>query len=725
MASNLLIGGGGYFGLELAYASLKNNEMTMIIDPLIYGNYDKIPEQSDNFIFVNDDVLNIENYFTEQYYYENIFYLASPRLSDVNSIDIVNEEVERLRKTIEIVKKYKNESTNFYFFSSCSVYGKNSEIVNENSELIETSLYSKLKIECEKVIQQEDERFRIFRMATIFGNATFERDDILINSIIKDIKLGNTIEIFDPEAARPHIDIRDAVEVVKYLVAQRPTDKIINVGPEDANHSKREIIEKTKYLLGFDFDVKYIESNDSRDYRVNFDLLNKTYLGHHWHHTYYTFSESIFDLYVGKMNFSKEEYDSILKHSRPNGSSASWYLEEEGKISIPKMWGNWNIIDDTNNSLFGYGFLKQQIHPPFRSENVIWKSKEEIKNDKHIYLITCYNPMFFELNREIGFKCISPKYIRDIREGRAKIVIYHALEGYSGSKGNTDLEIIDKWIQDIGIPHKSVYYIHGNLLIDDIIQKKGLKFKGIGFNEFDIWLDYKQMPSHSVKFNVKDSKYLYLSYNRNLTRGHRIKFCATLMDSNLLNDGKISVGNFDLHQHRDNHPSSDKLHSLTPIEIDKTIDYNLANDITFDNYESTFVSIVTESLVFEDTLFISEKTWKPIYVGHPFIIYGNRHTLKYLKSLGYKTFDKWWDESYDDEIDDNIRLSKIVKIIEELKKIHPEKLIQMREEMVELLEWNQHIYRMMIRQRYNLNDRHYISEVPMTKMLADIYYDKI
>ena len=53
------------------------------------------------------------------------------------------------------------------------------------------------------------------------------------------------------------------------------------------------------------------------------------------------------------------------------------------------------------------------------------------------------------------------------------------------------------------------------------------------------------------------------------------------------------------------------------------------------------------------TIFISEKTWKPIMVGHPFIMVGNKNNLKFLKDLGYKTFDKWIDESYDDIEDEN------------------------------------------------------------------------
>ena len=104
-----------------------------------------------------------------------------------------------------------------------------------------------------------------------------------------------------------------------------------------------------------------------------------------------------------------------------------------------------------------------------------------------------------------------------------------------------------------------------------------------------------------------------------------------------------------------------------PFIIDQRydLDYNLACNITKEDYERTFISLLSESLVDDDTLFFSEKIWKPIMVGHPFILYGNKDSLKYLKSMGYKTFDGWIDESYDDEPDRNVRS---IMVVNELKK---------------------------------------------------------
>ena len=41
---------------------------------------------------------------------------------------------------------------------------------------------------------------------------------------------------------------------------------------------------------------------------------------------------------------------------------------------------------------------------------------------------------------------------------------------------------------------------------------------------------------------------------------------------------------------------------------------------------------------------------KPILAERPFIVQANAGFLEHLKSLGFKTFDKYWDEGYDKDM---------------------------------------------------------------------------
>lgn len=77
----------------------------------------------------------------------------------------------------------------------------------------------------------------------------------------------------------------------------------------------------------------------------------------------------------------------------------------------------------------------------------------------------------------------------------------------------------------------------------------------------------------------------------------------------------------------------------------------------------TYFSLIAESQFTKTTGIISEKTFKMIYYGHPFIIIGAPGTLKELRRIGYQTFPELFDESYDDM---EIGVEKIKFIIDQV-----------------------------------------------------------
>jgi len=114
----------------------------------------------------------------------------------------------------------------------------------------------------------------------------------------------------------------------------------------------------------------------------------------------------------------------------------------------------------------------------------------------------------------------------------------------------------------------------------------------------------------------------------------------------------------------------------------------VGDSINKEAHLKSFVNIVTETLTMKDVVFITEKTFKPIYTCQPFIITGNAFSLKKLKEYGFKTFDKWWDESYDDEINFEKRMNKITKLLEEIASWDLDKCSKIRNEMREILIHN-------------------------------------
>ena len=397
---------------------------------------------------------------------------------------------------------------------------------------------------------------------------------------------------------------------------------------------------------------------------------------------------------MNKIICSLEEWDSVINYHRPNGASKSWYLKELGELTRPLMWGNWDLFNE-NGEFFTPDFFKGKIAPNIYNKKIEYQPIDNIVNDKHIYVINIYNVSFFYENLDIGFSCISKKYLDDVRNGNSKIVLMLLYEGTSGSKDNYDLEIINKWRKDSNLPTNSIYFCCGNLLCNEITIKKGLGITSIPMLDFETWNTYK---GDIVEYNPTDNKNLFLNYNRN-PRPHRVEFLSNLLNVDIFNRGLISIGKVI-------DGDNQFLINNTPITTDNTYDlkFNMACSITKGDYEKTFISVVSETLVDVDTLFITEKTWKPIMVGHPFIILGNQGTLKYLKSIGYKTFSPWINEEYDDIPDPTIRLNKIVNELEKLSKNSVEELLNIRKEMKDVCKHNHENFNIRYKMKYGENN---------------------
>jgi len=108
-----------------------------------------------------------------------------------------------------------------------------------------------------------------------------------------------------------------------------------------------------------------------------------------------------------------------------------------------------------------------------------------------------------------------------------------------------------------------------------------------------------------------------------------------------------------------------------PQEYEQHFPYPLRGkdqDIVAQQYSDTKFSLLSESSVNNDEVFITERLWKSIIAEHPFVVHGNHLYLQKLREMGFKTFSKYFDESYDLESDNEIRIKKIVDTCIDLKK---------------------------------------------------------
>lgn len=204
----------------------------------------------------------------------------------------------------------------------------------------------------------------------------------------------------------------------------------------------------------------------------------------------------------------------------------------------------------------------------------------------------------------------------------------------------------------------------------------------------------------------------YITFNR-LTgneRSYRSLFVAELARRNLLSHGHVSYSDIcPEHGHyTDNLTATQKRHNLNenyvktamqeldnvsfPLRIDYKDQDSIPNHSMLlgalpESMES-FLYVVTETCYWSNKEHLTEKIFKPILTKQPFVLLGCSGNLNYLKSYGFKTFDAWWDESYDSITDPIQRLQAVVKIIDSICSRTDQELEQMLSDMTDVLDYN-------------------------------------
>lgn len=113
---------------------------------------------------------------------------------------------------------------------------------------------------------------------------------------------------------------------------------------------------------------------------------------------------------------------------------------------------------------------------------------------------------------------------------------------------------------------------------------------------------------------------------------------------------------------------------------------------------SSFMQIVLETTFTEGiekdspTIFLTEKTYKPIFYKQPFILISEPFSLRYLRGLGYKTFGSFIDESYDVIIDPHLRMKHITNEILKINSMSISQLEDIRVQIQDIVEHNYNVF---------------------------------
>lgn len=157
----------------------------------------------------------------------------------------------------------------------------------------------------------------------------------------------------------------------------------------------------------------------------------------------------------------------------------------------------------------------------------------------------------------------------------------------------------------------------------------------------------------------------FLIYNRAWggTREYRIKFAELLVDYGLVDQCRTWFSGNDRyhyikHQFQNPHFTPNNT-NLEQVFKQSDACSNSSADYCVDDYISTNIEVVLETLFDDLRLHLTEKTLRPIACGQPFMLAATPGSLEYLRSYGFKTFHGIIDETYDTIIDPMKRMHSI------------------------------------------------------------------
>ncbi len=240
---------------------------------------------------------------------------------------------------------------------------------------------------------------------------------------------------------------------------------------------------------------------------------------------------------------------------------------------------------------------------------------------------------------------------------------------------------IHKLIDATDIPYENFSYYSGNLYnqqsYDGWRLAKNIPNKIAAARHRQQWANIVIAAHLDCSSKYEENRYnirpQYFTCLNGAPRSHRFKTLLHLWDEGLFPYGIITYVS--------SNPRTleiltdmgyGELAAKLPLSVDCYTEYNVIQShqrnlspAFYNIYDQTYFDVTTETLYGEGTssrdsiqmlnmnswwkeLFFTEKTYRSIFYKRPFLLFGSQYQLKYLRRLGFKTFDGiMFDESYD------------------------------------------------------------------------------
>jgi len=272
------------------------------------------------------------------------------------------------------------------------------------------------------------------------------------------------------------------------------------------------------------------------------------------------------------------------------------------------------------------------------------------------------------------FSQITPEEIFRLRTCPTTLFMFNYLwEGHSYLEYNFwELLTLSELRHDI--PREKIFFISSNLKEEisyDHWQKKYYPNDRINVISFNFFGSFTQRSSlydksayveqtidDTVK-NIKENQKYFLNLNRRKRhfRTYTIYkiFKSKIFNNTLMSYYKLCHNDYNFNKLDDSSgmdkSTIERLIESSPSVLDfSDFERNWVEEFPNKLFNESMISLVSETLFEtnnETSLFYSEKTFRPMMYYHPVLIFGQSELNMSLNQIGFKTYDKYFDLSFD------------------------------------------------------------------------------